>query len=458
MPASPRYTPDTAITELGPEFYDPVRAAEFPEHTLRYRDDVAAEAVGLHTLADGEWLDHFARFRPLPDNLAEPLALRYHGHQFHTYNPDLGDGRGFLFAQARDPQGRLLDLGTKGSGTTPYSRGGDGRLTLLGGVREVLAARYLQHLGVSTSRALSLVETGEELVRGDEPSPTRSSVLVRLSHSHIRIGTFQRLFFHNETSNLAKLVAYCQRHFYPKTETVPDFLQAVVAACADTTAAWTAAGFVHGVLNTDNINITGESFDYGPYRFLPHLDPAFTAAYFDQTGLYAFGRQPEAMVWNLAQLAQALSPLTEADALTAALQSFAPAYRDRLGHHALRRLHLARIDPEADAQTVAALFRWLESTRAGWPEAWHALAGGLAQVPPGSDIAQHLHGEAWDALEARLRLHTPLGEVSEAEPPATLLYDGIGELWAPIRDHDDWSAFSRKLESFQRLDTGRASH
>src|SRR5271170_7670008 len=133
------------------------------------------------------------RFEPLPGNLEKPLALRYHGHQFDVYNPALGDGRGFLFAQLQDDAGRLLDLGTKGSGQTPWSRGGDGRLTLKGGVREVLATEMLEALGVYTSKSFSLFETGEKLTRGDEPSPTRSSVLVRLGHSHIRIGTFQRL-------------------------------------------------------------------------------------------------------------------------------------------------------------------------------------------------------------------------------------------------------------------------
>ncbi len=129
----------------------------------------------------------------MPDNLPKALALRYHGHQFRAYNPNLGDGRGFLFAQLREAgSGRLLDLATKGSGLMPWSREGDGRLTLKGGVREVFAAEMLQALGVNTSKAFSLIETGEELTRNDEPSPTRSAVLVRLSHSHMRIGTFQR--------------------------------------------------------------------------------------------------------------------------------------------------------------------------------------------------------------------------------------------------------------------------
>ena len=152
------YTSDPKIYELGEDFYDSVQAADFPETTLRYRDDRSAISLGLD-LNDTEWINHFGRFDPLEDNLTEPLALRYHGHQFQNYNPDLGDGRGFLFAQMREADGRLMDLGTKGSGQTPWSRAGDGRLTLLGGVREVLATRYLEHLGVNTS--LSLIHISE---------------------------------------------------------------------------------------------------------------------------------------------------------------------------------------------------------------------------------------------------------------------------------------------------------
>src|SRR3954469_21937587 len=135
--------------------------------------------------------------------------MRYHGHQFRVYNPELGDGRGFLFAQLREAEtNRLLDLGTKGSGETPWSRQGDGRLTLKGGVREVLAATMLEALGVPTSRAFSLIETGEDLVRGDEPSPTRSAVVPRLSHSHIRFGTFQRHAFHDRADLVKQLLEH----------------------------------------------------------------------------------------------------------------------------------------------------------------------------------------------------------------------------------------------------------
>jgi uncharacterized protein YdiU (UPF0061 family) len=273
MPVTASYRPATAILELGSDFYDPVDAADFPKTILRFRNDRAAAEVGLQELSEDDWLLHFGRFEPLADSLEQPLALRYHGHQFRHYNPDIGDGRGFLFAQLRDADGRLMDLGTKGSGQTPWSRFGDGRLTLKGGMREILATEMLEALGVETSRTFSLIETGEALQRGDEPSPTRSAVMVRLSHGHIRIGTFQRLAYLEQDDNLRKLTDYSLRHFFGEEggEDAPlRLLRHVVAGTSRLAASYIAAGFVHGVLNSDNINITGESFDYGPWRWRRH--------------------------------------------------------------------------------------------------------------------------------------------------------------------------------------------
>ncbi len=187
MPVDAVYVPDPLFQTLGSEFADPVVPADFPAPRPRFWNARAAASIGLGGLDEGERRTHFCRFEPLPGNQPEPLAMRYHGHQFRVYNPDLGDGRGFLFAQLRESgSGRLLDLGTKGSGQTPWSRAGDGRLTLKGAVREVLATAMLEALGVPTSRTFAVFETGEALQRSDEPSPTRGAVLTRLSYSHIR--------------------------------------------------------------------------------------------------------------------------------------------------------------------------------------------------------------------------------------------------------------------------------
>ncbi|HEV7293370.1 MAG TPA: YdiU family protein, partial [Devosia sp.] len=368
-----RYQPSRAHEALGDTFFDRVEPADFSKTILRHRDQRWAERIGLDALTEAEWLAHFGRFEPLPGSFEQPLALRYHGHQFRSYNPDLGDGRGFLFAQLHDlKDGRLLDLGTKGSGKTPWSRGGDGRLTLKGGVREVLATELLEALGVYTSKSLSLVETGEDLHRGDEPSPTRSAVLVRLSHSHIRIGTFQRLAYLEDLEAARRLLDYTIDRYYPELIDAGDkpvaFLQAVVARVARLGAQWTAAGFVHGVLNTDNINVTGESFDYGPWRFLPVYDPEFTAAYFDETRLYSFGRQPDTLAWNLTRLAECLVPLSTVEELEPALNTVWPAFREALPREILRRLGLKSKDVETDTSFMTTLFGFLLQSKAPYEQ------------------------------------------------------------------------------------------
>ena len=468
MPVSPDYRPHPAFATLGADFADPVAPADFPQTILRYRNQRAAASVGLDTLTDAEWIGHFGRFQPLPAQpQAGPLAMRYHGHQFRVYNPDLGDGRGFLFAQLREKDtGRLLDLGTKGSGQTPWSRTADGRLTLKGGVREVLATAMLEALGVPTSRSLSLVETGEALERQDEPSPTRAAVLVRLSHSHIRFGTFQRQAYHERADNIRVLIDHVIALYYPELgNAAPEarpalLLGKIAAAAAHLTARWMTAGFVHGVLNTDNMNVTGESFDYGPYRFLPRNDPNFVAAYFDQTGLYSFGRQPDAVFWNLQQLAGALTLVSETEPLVEALNAFAPAYREALKAAMLNRLGLKpRGDPD-DLELVNLAFRTL--AEAGPDARWEPFFFDwfCGTVSQGRAMAGPRHGlyggEQASAFRAKLAGFDPERPERLADPyferpePEELLYDQIEALWAAITTGDDWSAFNDKLGAIER--------
>jgi len=464
MPVSPLYQPDPQYPRLGPEFADPVRPADFPHTILRFRNDRAAATVGLDTLTDTEWIAHFGHFEPLAGNLETPLAMRYHGHQFRVYNAEIGDGRGFLFAQLREAgTGRLLDLATKGSGQTPWSRFGDGRLTLKGGVREMLATALLEALGVPTSRSFSLIETGEALQRNDEPSPTRGAVLTRLSHSHIRFGTFQRHAYFDRADLIGALVEYSVETYYPGLGNAADkplaLFRAVLDRSADLVGRWMAAGFVHGVLNTDNMNLTGESFDYGPYRFLPRNDPNFVAAYFDETGLYSFGRQPEAMFWNLRQLAGALTLVTDADPLVEALNGFSAAYRSALSAAMLRRLGLASQGSDADVDLVNAAFRALAEGGADlrWEPFFFDWFGGLAsesRALAGPRAALY-GGEAFATFRALLapyemdrpeRLAAPYFTRAE---PEELLYDEIEALWAAIAERDDWPPFEAKLERIE---------
>ena len=458
MPVSPAYRPDPRLDRLGPEFADPVRPAVFPRADIRFRNDRAAATVGLDTLDDEEWRAAFARFEALPGNLQQPLAMRYHGHQFRNYNPDLGDGRGFLYAQLREAGAdRLLDLGTKGSGQTPWSRFGDGRLTLKGGVREVLAAEMLEALGVPTSRAFSLIETGEALQRNDEPSPTRAAVLTRLSHSHIRFGSFQRHAFHQRADLVRLLAEHVLETYYPDiaSEGPAGLLRAVVARSAHLAARWMAAGFVHGVLNTDNMVITGESFDYGPWRFLPFNNPNFTAAYFDETGLYSFGRQPEAVFWNLQQLAGSLSLIEQTDPLVEALNGFGPAYRDALAGALCARLGLKRRSPDQDVALANLAFRAIGE--GGQPLRWEpfffdwfcgpaserrALQGPRAALYDGPEF--RVFRDMLASCEPDRPERLAHGRFGRSEPEE-LLYDEVEALWSSIADRDDWSAFEAKV-------------
>ena len=456
MPRSQPGAGKQPILELGGEFYDKVKAADFPRAVSRFLNRRWAERVGL---SDVDWEQHFARFEPLPGNLPEPLALRYHGHQFRQYNPEIGDGRGFLFAQVRDENGRLLDLGTKGSGKTPYSRSGDGRLTLKGGVREVLATEMLEALGVNTSKSFALFETGEELWRGDEPSPTRSSVLTRLSHGHIRIGNFQRFAFFEQPENIAKLTRYCLQHLYGEQPVADDAENAarlfdlVCNATATLAASYIAAGFVHGVLNSDNINVTGESFDYGPWRFAPEWDEEFTAAYFDHSGLYAFGRQPEAIHWDVAQLAGCLAMIGEAPALSDLLANWAARFEAALTARMIARLGVARADDAADRALVSAMLKALRSRRVGIDRFFFDWRGG--RTPRDEPYGDAVFEDLRKALDGRERLLTH-AYWSDPEP-CSMLIDEVEEIWAAIGDNDDWSKFDAKIEAVRRLGDAMAS-
>lgn len=438
------YRPDPKIASISDKIGDVVRAADFPQTILRFRNNHWAATVGLDGLTDEEWLRHFGRFEPLADNMPEPLALRYHGHQFRVYNPEIGDGRGFLFAQMRDGHDRLLDLGTKGSGTTPYSRRGDGRLTLKGGVREILATEMLEALGVNTSKTFSLIETGEQLMRGDEPSPTRSAVMVRLSHSHIRIGTFQRIAALGETDTMEQLIEYCLTVLHNETlgdQPAAQLLNLAVERIAGLAASYMVAGFVHGVLNTDNINITGESFDYGPWRFTEFWDPRFTAAYFDDSGLYAFGRQAEAIHWNLGQLAVSLRLVSEAPALIEALERFPLLFQQALIRRFLWRLGIASRGEENDRKLVEAAERQMVREQIPIDRFFYDHRGGRRSTM--DELGEMLSGYS-----------NPVAVIDpywSAEQPCSMLIDEVESIWAAIADKDDWALLRQKVDAIRRM-------
>jgi uncharacterized protein YdiU (UPF0061 family) len=289
--------------------------------------------------------------------------------------------------------------------------------------------------------------------------------MVRLSHSHIRIGTFQRQAFHRNTENIQKLLNYTIKTYMPDVwrDEVPTrataFLEEVCRRVARVGAQWMAAGFVHGVLNTDNINITGESFDYGPWRFLPELDSAFTAAYFDETGLYAYGRQPDALFWNVTRLAECLLGLADQPSLEKALGVFEPAIRKEFTDAMLRRLGVGAESPERDNELVRALWVFLAETKAPFEQTFFDWFGGLASAdraargPSKDHYANPAFNPVRDALQGfSPRPEVDLGHAYFSKPFAcSMLIEEVEAIWKPIAESDDWSVFHAKLEAIDEM-------
>ena len=299
-----------------------------------------------------------------------------------------------------------------------------------------------------------MIETGEELERHDEPSPTRSAVMVRLSHGHIRIGSFQRLRYLDDAEGIEMLMRHTVRHHFseqldadmPTNELAPLFLSHVASRIADTAGSWLAAGFVHGVLNTDNFNVTGESFDYGPWRFLPNFDPQFVAAYFDHAGRYAYGRQAEASLWAVCRLADCLTSFGGTAPLEAALQDFYPKLEDALQRQLCWRLGISA-SPEQGQQLVKHLFTAAKTSQTDYAQILHDWYGGTRRR--GSYV-----GPAWEAFAESLGGATPLPQAAHAafdrDRPEDLQIGTVEALWKPIAESDEWDPLYDKVESIRR--------
>ena len=434
----------TPYKGLDLEFYELAEPVNFPDFNIRFRNKEFSEFSYLN---DSSWIDLFGKFKSnlLPEK--SNLALKYHGHQFQTYNPELGDGRGFTMAQCYHDK-KLLDLGTKGSGRTKFSRSGDGRLTLKGAVREVLCSEYLNALGVNTSRSISLIETGEKLYRNDEPSPTRSAVLVRASHSHIRIGSFQYQAYHRNNKNIEKLINYvCKNYFNLSTEhnLELEFFYEVVDRLAMLAASYTVSGFVHGVLNTDNINIVGESFDYGPYRMLEYYDPEKIAAYFDHSGLYKFGSQADAIFWNIQQLASIMTVFIDKNKLIDILKIYPNSYNKYLQKMLFKRLGLT-LSSDTKNQDLLNAFYELQSTK---KFLYEEIIFDFKNFQLNEAFIDKKYS-SYTLVKVFKKFEKNNNNDSNNEL-ITLLHEEIEKIWQAINDDDDWSLFDNKLKSINKI-------
>ncbi|MGF1535287.1 MAG: YdiU family protein [Elainellaceae cyanobacterium] len=453
---------EPAFQALGDDYSDEVAAAEFPQHSLRFRNDALLPLLGLdpQQVTDDHFVQAFGQFQERQDATGQRspfLAMRYHGHQFGEYNPYIGDGRGFLYGQVRGVDGALYDFGTKGSGPTPYSRGGDGRLTLKGGVREVIASEALHRQGVTTCRIFSLVETGDKLWRGDEPSPTRASVMVRFSRSHIRFGTFERLHYIGRPDLARQLLDHVIETYYGHLkgdDAYAQFYDELVQRTAQMAAGWMAAGFCHAVINSDNMSITGESFDYGPYAFIPTYDPKFIAAYFDYRGRYRYENQPLACRWNLHMLQLVLKGVIPTEPMEKSLEVFElhyqQAYRQRMAH----RLGLASASLSTVTELVNATVEMLHQTQvdyhgffaglghhisADWRTSAEAILTALSL--PDQPSVQRWVKLYRSALAQEENLAAIAAQLTQHNPKTVPVRPEIEAVWEPIVAEDDWQPF-----------------
>ena len=357
----------------------------------------------------------------------QPFAQVYAGHQFGQYVPQLGDGRGLLLGQLRNQAGELWDIHLKGAGQTPYSRRGDGRAVLRSCIREFLASEALHALGIPTSRALCVL-VGDEAVQRERLE--QRAMLVRLAQSHIRFGHFEYFFYRNDLGRLRRLADYClQQHFadcLAEPEPMAAMFRQIVTRTAKMVADWQAYGFCHGVMNTDNMSILGDTFDFGPFAFLDDYDANHICNHSDYSGRYAFSQQPNIAYWNLKCLALAFSPLVAESQLKSALDSYSSQL---LQHYATRMASRFGL-PEMVAgagQHLEQFQQLLQQHRVDHTLAFVHLGSALAGEP---DALQELFAEPvaiqrWlQQHKALLQQHTELQQavqlMSRSNPSLTL--------------------------------------
>ena len=390
--------PEAFYTRLNPT---PVRAAD----TLAWNASLAAE-LGI----TGQDAAVFAG-NAVPDGAA-PLAQLYAGHQFGNYNPQLGDGRAILLGEVIDTSGQRRDIQLKGSGPTPYSRMGDGRAWLGPVLREYVVSEAMHALGIPTTRALAAVATGEPVLREQGPLP--GAVLTRVAASHLRVGTFQIFAHRGHIDELRTLTDYAIARHHPEADGPLGLLAAVCAVQAELVAAWMSVGFIHGVMNTDNCTISGETIDYGPCAFMDAYHEGRVYSSIDQMGRYAYGNQPRIAVWNMAQLATALiQVMDDKDAAVEEATAIMHRMPGLLQDAWLRRFgaKIGLTDPTKEDQAlIEELLALMQAQGADFTNTFAAL---------GSDTArdQFTDRDAFDLWETKWRARSPdLDLMAQANP------------------------------------------
>ena len=407
--AAPRF--DNSYARLPERFFtrqppSPVSAPRL----IRLNRSLAGELdIDPAWLESADGIDMLSGNR-FPDT-AEPIALAYAGHQFGNFVPQLGDGRALLVGEVVDVDGRHRDIQLKGSGPTRFSRNGDGRAALGPVLREYIVSEAMAALGIPTARTLAAVLTGDPVYR---ETRLPGAIVTRVAASHVRIGTFQFFAVRRDSEALKTLADYVIERHYPALagtdRPYPGLLEAVIAAQAELVARWMLVGFIHGVMNTDNMTVSGETIDYGPCAFMDAYDPATVFSSIDVQGRYAYANQPRIAAWNLTRFAETLLPLLDDDEDAAiasaegALKTFQPTYQSAF-HGGLRRKVGLLGEQEGDIQLVGDLFSLMAANRADFTLTFRGLAGEIdGQAGKGSTRGQFIDPTAFDEWAGRWRL------------------------------------------------------
>lgn len=383
-------------TELPPSFYTRVRPTPVARPQLVVVNKGLAMELGLdpEPLSGQDAAEIFAG-NALPPG-SDPIAQAYAGHQFGGFTM-LGDGRAILLGEQETPSGQLIDIQLKGSGPTPYSRRGDGRAALGPMLREYIISEAMHAMGIPSTRSLAVVATGEPVHR-ERTLP--GAVLVRTAASHIRVGTFEYAAMRKDIDGLRALADYAIARHYPDLAGHPDrfrqFLETVVRRQAELVVQWMQVGFVHGVMNTDNVSIAGETIDYGPCAFMNPWDPETVFSSIDDGGRYAFGNQPRICQWNLARFAESLLPLLDPDIdraveiATGMINEFARLYENLWVTMMCGKLGLSGEEP-GDSDLIQSLLDWMKKNEADYTNTFRALA----DSPHSADQSPHVgNGDA----------------------------------------------------------------
>ena len=401
---------DSYVREL-PGLYEPAdagarRAAPEPQ-LLVLNDELAGElGADADALRAPEGVAVLVG-NAMPDG-ASPVAQAYAGHQFGGFSPRLGDGRALLLGEVLDVHGNRHDLHLKGSGRTTFARGGDGKAAVGPMLREYVIGEAMHALGIPTTRALAVVATGDEVVR---ETMLPGAVLARVAASHLRVGTFEYAAAHGDPTLLRRLADYAIARHYPDAFEAENpylaFLEDLVDAQASLVARWMLVGFIHGVMNTDNMAISGETIDYGPCAFMDAFDPATVFSSIDRGGRYAYGNQPAIAQWNLARLAETLLPLIDVEtdasiaAATGVLQSFPDRYRARWSAGMGGKLGMTDVR-EGDHALVDDLLELMQVQGADYTSVFRALPSSVLEVSPRAR-SHFVEPSAFDAWSLRWR-------------------------------------------------------